>query len=318
MPLFPNSSNGNESLIGFDGNRDFIEKGIMSGIRGDGRSPLDQRPYILETGIVTQASGSCRVCVDEQTDVLVGVKAQVGDVNTGSNAVESTEESEGNNGLNGRIECSVECSKSAILSSVDQFQTSQMCNEYSQTLNRLLNGSHGGVDLQKLCIVPGSTCWVLNVDILILDDGGNLLDVIMMAIRGALFNTRLPKCVVEQVDGRWAFEIGDEETEPLTGVENVPFAVTLHKIAQCFVVDATPLEQLASECRVAFFLNSNANVCGIQKSGSGAVDSGILLQMIETGSTISSTLFPRFDKLLRTEEKKRLTHQEPIGYRSRG
>lgn len=60
---------------------DFIVQGISikSGIRSDGRERMDQRQMYMEIGLYPQASGSCRVSIDGGTDVLVGVRAAVGD-----------------------------------------------------------------------------------------------------------------------------------------------------------------------------------------------------------------------------------------------
>lgn len=42
------------------------------------------------------------------------------------------------------------------------------------------------MDLGSLCIEAGRAVWVLYIDILILSNGGNLLDVCVMALNGAL------------------------------------------------------------------------------------------------------------------------------------
>jgi exosome complex RNA-binding protein Rrp42 (RNase PH superfamily) len=39
--------------------------------------------------------------------------------------------------------------------------------EFGEMLNRVLNGDQGGLDLRSLCIIPGSTCWVVYVDALV-------------------------------------------------------------------------------------------------------------------------------------------------------
>eukprot|EP00842_Homolaphlyctis_polyrhiza_P000358 jgi/Hompol1/1322/HPOL_005558-RA len=297
--------------------RNYITAGVESGIRADGRGPEDSRQLFLETGVITQASGSCRVTIDWGTDVLVGVKAQVGDIEsgaetatvddlerTGNASAANTDEAaqvsidaasgtlgmpglDGSNDTQrqnaGRIVFSVECSPSAK-STLSSKEIDDMCNEYSQILNRTLNGPHGGIDLGSLCIIPGSTCWVISVDVLILDYGGNVMDTIFMAVRGALHNTRLPKVTVEQTDGHFEFDIADEETEPLKGRENVPVALTLSKIGSGCIVDATPIEDLCSNARVTVFANRSNNVCGLQKSGKGSLDPSILADMIEVGT----------------------------------
>lgn len=66
--------------------REFILKGISlkSGIRTDGRERMDQRQMYMEVGLYPQASGSCRVSIDGGTDILVGVRAAVGEPTSNS------------------------------------------------------------------------------------------------------------------------------------------------------------------------------------------------------------------------------------------
>ncbi|KAL2916311.1 hypothetical protein HK105_204067 [Polyrhizophydium stewartii] len=309
--------------------RDFITKGVESGIRADGRGPLDFRQFFLETGMITQASGSCRATIDFGTDVLAGVKVQVGDIEgrvdsdeaqadgamvEDAGAGDDAETGAQSRGNVGRVVCTVECSPAAK-SVLDAREVDDMCNEYSQILTRTLNGPHGGLDLQKLCIIPGSTCWVVNVDVLILDYGGNVLDTIFMAVRGALHNTRLPKATVEQTDGHFEFDISDDETEILAGRESVPVAMTLSKIGTSRIVDSTPLEALCSAAQVTVFVNRAGNVCGLQKSGKGSLEPSILIDMIETGVKLGTELAEKLDAVLDREERDRLSHIEPTGFR---
>lgn len=51
-------------------------------------------------------------------------------------------------------------------------------------------------NLKSLCVLSGRQNWCLYVDTLILQMGGNLADMVMLAVRAALENTRLPKTVV--------------------------------------------------------------------------------------------------------------------------
>ncbi len=60
------------------------------------------------------------------------------------------------------------------------------CSLYAQLLNKTLNGPQGGINLESLCIIPGKVAWCLNVDVLILDWGGNIFDAVVMAVRGML------------------------------------------------------------------------------------------------------------------------------------
>jgi hypothetical protein len=60
--------------------RDYITEGVHSDLRADGRGRLDYRAMVLETGIISQANGSARVRLGEGTDVLVGVKVEIDQV----------------------------------------------------------------------------------------------------------------------------------------------------------------------------------------------------------------------------------------------
>jgi exosome complex component RRP42 len=113
---------------------------------------------------------------------------------------------------------------------LDHRQIQTLTSEYSEFLNRIFNGAQGGLDLQSLCILPGALRWVIYVDILILSFGGNLLDTVFSAIRGALYDTRMPKVSVESSEGHHEFDVADEETEMLQGRDQVPIAITLTKV----------------------------------------------------------------------------------------
>jgi exosome complex RNA-binding protein Rrp42 (RNase PH superfamily) len=60
---------------------------------------------------------------------------------------------------------------------------------HTSGLERALLGSKS-LRLEELCIIPGKQCWVLHVDAVVLDSGGNLLDAIVLAARAALKTTQ--------------------------------------------------------------------------------------------------------------------------------
>ncbi|KAJ3018903.1 Exosome complex component RRP42 [Thoreauomyces humboldtii] len=309
--------------------RDYITKGVDRAVRADGRSRLDIRESQLETGMITQASGSCRITLEGGTDVLVGVKVEVGSIEPDAEAeAEDTDAAPTLHGDDadvggssmfkdrdrGRIVCNVECSPSATRI-FDPRDVENMCNEYAQLMNRVLNGAHGGVDLKSLCIIPGSTCWILNVDALVLDYGGNLLDAIFLATRGALHNTRIPRATVEQSDGRVEFEIADEETEVVRGWEDVPVAVSLSKIGYRHIVDATPLEELCSSARLTVAINRRGNLCALQKGGQGGIEPSLLAEMVQTAKQLGLSLLRKQDTSLAGEEARIANGIDPTGFR---
>ncbi|KAJ3181028.1 Exosome complex component RRP42 [Gaertneriomyces sp. JEL0708] len=301
--------------------RDYISKGVEANIRADGRGKGDYRALHLETGLVAQASGSCRVKLDSGTDVLVCVKVEIGSIepSADNDADDDTVLDEGEwkakDRDRGRISCNVECSPSATRGLMEPQDVENMCIEYSQFMNRVLNGDQGGIDLKSLCIIHGSTCWILNIDVLVLDFGGNLLDIILVATRGALHNTRIPKAIIEESDGKVDFAISDDETELVRGWEGVPLCVTLNKIGYGHVVDASPSEEMCASCRLSVMINNKGNICATQKSGTGGLEPSLLAEMQQTARNVAQTLFRRLDTALLEEERRISRGIEPKGFR---
>ena len=76
--------------------------------------------------------------------------------------------------------------------------------------------------------------WVLYVDILILEVGGNLYDTVSMAVKAALHSTIIPKVQVNTIDGgQPELELSDD---PLDGnrvdVSSSPILITLCRIGK--------------------------------------------------------------------------------------
>ncbi|CAG8685861.1 17648_t:CDS:2, partial [Acaulospora morrowiae] len=262
-----------------------------------GRGCLDYREVIIETGVISQANGSARCRLGEGTDVLVGVKVEIGSIEIDG----ADEEVAAIKAKRGRVVCNVECSPIASQQfagrGADDFN-----NELTQTVDRVLNGPHGGLDLEKLCILPGEECWVVYIDALVLDYAGNILDTIFMTIRAALFNTRVPKTTVSE-DKEVEISGDDEEWERIEGWEQVPVSITLNKIGSRHVVDATPLEELTTEAKLHVMVSKSGKVCGIQKSGGGSIEHSLLNEMIQTGRSLGQNLIINLDKILHKEEE---------------
>jgi len=63
--------------------------------------------------------------------------------------------------------------------------------EYSDLLQSILG--HESLLPSDLSILHGKKSWLLNLDAVILSDTGNIYDVMFMACRAALFDTRVPR-----------------------------------------------------------------------------------------------------------------------------
>ncbi|KAG0367870.1 Exosome complex component RRP42 [Mortierella sp. AD032] len=298
--------------------RDYILKGIECNIRADGRQRPDYREVILETGVVSQTSGSARVRIAGGTDVLVSVKADIGPVLVDPETGEGADK--------GQIICNVECAPSAsqqfegrgadelnneltqmmtrFLSHNSSVPTSNTNNNTSSTTSAPSSGSTGGINLSKLCIIPGEQCWILYVDALVLDYGGNLVDAVFMGTRAAIFDTRIPKTEVQDLgDGNFDFEVLDdaEDTEVVEGREDMPLCVTLNKIGARHIVDASPLEELCTEAKLVVAVNRSGELCGLQKGQDGGIEPSLLLEMIQFGKTLGQTLIKQLDAKIKAE-----------------
>lgn len=86
----------------------YIVTGIEKNLRSDGRSRLDYRNIQLETGLLSQTSGSCRLQMHDpqhgflggMTDILVGVKVEIGEI-ADIDAVGVEDGEEGGEGVGG-------------------------------------------------------------------------------------------------------------------------------------------------------------------------------------------------------------------------
>ncbi|CAG8628128.1 1799_t:CDS:2 [Acaulospora colombiana] len=274
---------------------DYIIQGVDDNLRADGRGCLDYREVVIETGMISQANGSARCRLGEGTDVLVGVKVEIGSIEIDG----ADEEVAAIKAKRGRVVCNIECSPIASLQFAGR-GADDINNELTQTVDRVLNGPQGGINLEKLCILPGEECWVVYIDALVLDYAGSILDTIFMTIRAALFNTRVPKTTVENNEVEISGDV--EEWERIEGWEQVPVSITLNKIGSRYVVDATPLEEFTTEAKLSVTVNKSGKVCGIQKSGGGSIEHSLLNEMIQTGKSLGQTLIINLDEILKKEE----------------
>ncbi|CAO3692917.1 unnamed protein product [Rhizopus stolonifer] len=270
--------------------KSYIEEGIQQDCRADGRARLEYRHMVLETGLLSQASGSAR-CPLGDSDVLVGVKVEIGEI-------------EHNQPNQGRVICNVECSPSAS----QQFEgrgADEINNSLTMAIDRIFNGPQSGLDLQKLCIIPGQQCWIIYIDAMVMDAAGNLLDCIVMTTRAALYNARIPKTEIQDLgEGDYEFEVMDDvdEAEPIAGWENSPISVTLYKIADRYIIDPTILEELCSQVTLTVGVNKDGSVCGIQKGSNGSIEPSLLTEMIQTATALAKPLIRQLDDKLKQEE----------------
>ncbi|XP_041975074.1 exosome complex component RRP42 [Aricia agestis] len=221
----------------------YVLHGVQDDCRSDGRANIDYRPMELETDVVSHASGSARLRL-ANTDILVGVKTEI-DVPK----LESPDL--------GKIEFFVDCSANAT----PEFEGrggEQLANNISNMMQRAYHSSQA-FNLKQLCIFEGKQCWKLYVDILILECGGNLFDAVSLAVKAALFNTRIPFVKAALMDGgNVDLELSDDPYDSkLLDVGSAPLLVTLCKIGDKCVVDPSAEEECCSVISLVVGITGN-------------------------------------------------------------
>jgi exosome complex component RRP42 len=156
-----------------EGERLFIVHSVEDDCRVDGRRCLESRKLRLESSIMANCHGSSRIRVGK-TDLLVGVKAQIESPETTGKA---------------RIVFAADCSANAS----PAFEGRGGEDLASEIVSLLQKSFEPCLDLESLCLSPGKSVWVLTVDLLILEFGSkaNLIDAAGIAVKAALFDTRL-------------------------------------------------------------------------------------------------------------------------------
>lgn len=245
----------------------FIIHGIQENLRCDGRSCLEYQYIEVETGIISNCSGSSHVRL-ANTDVLVGIKSELDAPDPCS-------------ADRGRIEFFVDCTANAD----PEFEGrggEDIATEISSALAQAYR-SPRCLDLKSLAVVPGQQVWVLYVDILILECGGSMVDAVSVAVKAALYDLKIPKVTVTRDEnGDPEIEVSDDpfDVEKLS-IANVPCFITLSKVGQQFVLDATREEQACAVGSLAMAVTANGKIVTLFKGGTGSLHPENIMDVIE-------------------------------------
>jgi len=289
------------SLLLSESEKTFILHGVEENFRVDGRGRGDFRPMVIETGVVSHASGSSHLRL-ANSDILVGVKAEL------ETPLPDTPKC-------GRIEFFVDCSANATPSFEGRGGES-LATAISGILARAYSNSEV-LDLSKLAVLEGQTCWILYVDILVLEVGGNLFDSVSIAVKAALASTKIPKVSVTAVDGgepeiEICDSVGPEGCTRLT-LENAPVLVTLARIGNHCVVDASPEEETCSSASLLVAITPKGEIATLRKIGGGSFHPATMLSAtklaISVGTELNNALMVKL-----IQEEKMGESREKIGF----
>ncbi|XP_033110029.1 exosome complex component RRP42-like [Anneissia japonica] len=268
----------------------FIIHGIQDDLRCDGRECETYRLIELECGLVSNCSGSAKLKLSN-TDILVGIKAEMGTPKTYLPD-------------KGYMEFFVDCSATAS-PKFDGRGGEDLASEIATTMSRMY-GSAETLNLEDLCILPGECCWVLYVDVVVLECGGNLFDAVSLCIKAALADARIPKVTVQMDDeGNQEMDVSDDPHDCYRfKPEMMPLLVTVNKVNQKHIIDATIEEEACSlACIMISVMPKTGKITSIVKKGSGSLDPDSTTDMIQCGKRVADLLHSNLMDTLNAIEK---------------
>lgn len=236
--------------------RQHIDKFLASGLRLDGRKPLEYRDVKIEYGVTKTAEGSAKVTLGE-TIVIAGVKLQI-------------EKPYPDTPDQGSLMVSAEL---LPLSNPDYEPGPPNINsiELARVTDRGIRES-GTIDVKKLCIEPGEKIWMVMVDLMPINDAGNLKDACSLAALAALQNAKFPKVVDGKVDY-------SELTDVSLPINSKTLSCTVLKIGDHFIVDPSLDEEKVYDARLTVATNENGEICALQKGGEKGLTKDEILEV---------------------------------------
>ncbi|KAK3009467.1 hypothetical protein RJ639_013413, partial [Escallonia herrerae] len=246
----------------------FIETALLSDLRVDGRRPLDYRRLIIKFGRE-----------DGLSEVQLGHTHVMGYVT--SQLVQPYRDRPNE----GTLAIFTEFSPMAD-PSFEAGRPGESAVELGRIIDRGLRESRA-VDTESLCVVAGKFVWAIRIDLHILDNGGNLVDAANIAALAALSTFRRPECSLGGEDGQEVIVHPPETREPLPLIiHHLPIAVTFAFLGKenIVVVDPTHYEEAVMGGRMTATVNTNGDVCAIQKAGGVGVMHSVIMQCLRIAS----------------------------------
>lgn len=226
--------------------RDSVRRAVQSGIRTTGRGLLEYREIRSEVGVIETADGSAVVRLGN-TQVIAGVKAGLG---------RPFPDAPNEGVLIVNAEILPHASPYSEIGPPDEFAI-----ELARVVDRGIRHS-GYIDMQRLAVDPGSSAYVLWVDIYVVNDDGNLIDAANMASVLALAHTSLPG-IRRKETGEPSLDRDNRAVLPTT--DRVPIAISIGKIGDKLLVDPDFDEEYSLDGRVSITVANN-HVVSAQKT----------------------------------------------------
>jgi len=247
--------------------------------RLDGRKLTDYRqPIIIETDISWTAEGSAKVQIGE-TVVMAGVKT----------AIEKPYNDTPNEG-------GIMVNAELLPLSSSEYESGPpgiKAIELSRVTDRGIREAKA-IDLKKLCIEPGEKAWFIIIDIVTINDAGNLFDAAGLAALAALKSAKFP--VVDPETGAINYKKKTDQSLPLL---KEPLPVTVYKINESILVDPTAEEEKVYDARLTVASDEKGTISALQKGGDAPLTIEEISKMVEIALEKSKFLREKLDKVLK-------------------
>ncbi len=260
-------------------NTETIVKLAAENKRLDSRGLTDYRqPIKVETGISWTAEGSAKVQLGE-TIVLAGVKLAI-------------EKPYNDTPDEGGIMVNVEL----LPISSPEYEPGPpgiKAVELARVIDRGIREAKA-IDMKKLCLVAGEKAWFVSIDIITINDAGNLFDTAGFAALAALKSAVFP--VLDEKTGVIDYKQKTTRSLPLA---KEPLPVTVYKIANNMLVDPTIDEEQAYDARLTVATDVKGIISAMQKGGDAPLSVEEISMMIDIALDKAKFLRKELDRQLK-------------------
>ncbi len=238
--------------------REHIINYLKHNLRYDGRKNHEYRKISVEKELIKTAEGSARVKIGD-TELIAGIKFEVG-----KPYPDIPEE--------GTIMVNAEL----LPMSNPEFESGPPrieAIELARVVDRGIRESKA-IDTKKLCIKAGELVWTIVIDLIPLNDDGNLFDAAALAAMIALKDAKFPTLEGEKIDYK------KPTTKKLPLVAE-PISVTVLKIGSSFIVDPLLQEEAVLDARLTVATLDDGTICALQKGGTSPLSVEEIEKMID-------------------------------------
>lgn len=178
---------------------EYYRRFLADGVRPDGRVPQERRRARLQRSTFAKPRGSATVRLGESA-VVAGVRAEVTEASPEQPAI-------------GRIVATVELPPLCAQVFRERSKSQAAGTFLSSALTEILNSPHV-LNTNLLNIREAESCWVIYVDVVVLNFDGNAFDLSLLAALAALEDTSLPALMVEKPADLAAAAVAEARAQP--------------------------------------------------------------------------------------------------------